>query len=181
MNNKSRINLIAISTSFLFVVGMVLTIIAIPKYSRSAGAENKTYTLNLVSKSFLSNKFVTTSMKNKVNFSINNIMYYDDWQALTIPSSSGIYEASFTNTTPIQQIKSISVSWGSGNLYSYSNYTIALKDQNNQSITSYTQDGLLNGTNQGTCNYDGLNATYLSFTFTYTMAITNFTITYSCS
>ena len=181
MNKKYRLRAIAASTSFLFVAGMVLMVFAKPNVFSGAGAENKSYTLNLVSKSFLNNKRVTTSKGNTINFSITNIMYYDDWQALTIPSSSGVYEASFSNTSPIQQIKSISVTWGSGNLYAYSNYTIALKDSNKQSITSYTQEGLLNGTNSGTCNYDGLNATYLNFTFTYTMAITKFTITYSCS
>lgn len=181
MNRKHRFSLISVSASFLFIAGMVLTMFTKQKDLKSAGAESKSYTLNLVSTNFLSNKYVTTTMKNKVNFSINNIMYYNDWKALTIPSSSGINEASFSNTTPIQQIKSISVTWGSGNLYAYSNYTIELKNQNKQAISSYTQEGLLNGKNEGTCNYDGLNATYLSFTFTYTMAITKFTITYSCS
>lgn len=181
MNKKRRSSLIIISASSFFVVGMILATFAKPKELRSADAASNTYTLSLVSTNFLNNKYVTTSKGNKVKFSINNIMYYNDWQALCIPSSSGVYEASFSNTTPIQQIKSISVTWGSGNLYAYSNYTIALKDQNNQSITSYTQEGLLNGNNSGTCNYDGLNATYLTFTFTYTMAITKFTITYSCS
>ena len=181
MNKKHCLSLIAASASFLFVIGTILVTSSNLKDLKSADAKDKTYTLNLVSTSFLNNKYVTTTMGNKVSFSINNIMYYNDWKALTIPSSSGIYEASFSNTSPIQVIKSISVTWGSGNLYSYSNYTIALKDQNNQSITSYTQGGLLNNNNQGTCNYDGLDATYLSFTFTYTMAITKFTITYSCS
>lgn len=180
MNKKFRAILIAVSTSFLFVVAITLALFAKPSDLKRAGAANKTYSLNLVSTNFLSTKRVTTQMGNTVSFSINNIMYYNDWQALTIPSSSGVYEASFSNTTPIQQIKSISITWGSGNLYAYSNYTIALKDQNKQAITSYTQGGLLNGTNSGTCNYDGLNATYLTFTFTYTMAITKFAITYAC-
>ena len=181
MNKKYHSSLIAVSASFLFVLGTTLAMLVRPKNLINADAASNTYTLNLVSTSFLNNKYVTTSKGNKVKFSINNIMYYNDWQALCIPSSSGVLEASFSNTTPIQQIKSISVTWGSGNLYAYSNYTIALKDQNNQSINTYTQEGLLNGDNKGTCNYDGLNATYLTFTFTYTMAITKFTITYSCS
>ena len=181
MNKKYRSSIIAVSASFLVVAGTILATFARPNNLRSADAASNTYTLNLVSTSFLNNKYVTTTKGNKVRFSITNIMYYNDWQALCIPSSSGVLEASFTNTSPIQQIKSISVTWGSGNLYAYSNYTIALKDSNNQAINTYTQEGLLNGNNQGTCNYDGLNATYLTFTFTYTMAITKFTITYSCS
>ena len=181
MNKKHCLSLIAASASCLFVIGTILVTSSNQMDLKSADAADKTYTLDLVSTSFLNKKYVTTKMGNKVSFSINNIMYYNDWKALTIPSSSGIYEASFSNTSPIRAIKSISVTWGSGNLYSKSNYTIELKDQNNQSITSYTQGGLLNNTNQGTCNYDGVGATYLSFTFTYTMAITKFTITYSCS
>ena len=181
MNKKSRLCLVTMSATFLFVIGILLATFSKPNNLKSAGAENKTYTLSLVSKNFVNNKRVTTSKGNIITFSLNNVMFYNDWQALTIPSSSGVYEASFSNTTPIQQIKSISITWGSGNLYAYSNYTLTLKNQNNQTITSYTQDGLLNNENSGTCNYDGLNAKYLNFTFTYTMAITKFAIAYSCS
>ena len=180
MNKKFRLSLVTIAASLVLISGTTIAILAQPNDLINAGAENKTYPLSLVSKKFLTNKYVNTTSGNRVNFTISNIMFYDDWQALTIPSGSGSLEASFSNSSPIQQIKSISVTWGSGNLFSYSNYTLTLKDKNKNVITSYTQGGLLEGDNKGTCNYSGSNAVYLSFTFTYTMAITNFVITYSC-
>ncbi len=104
MNKKHRLSVITISASFLFAIGVSLAIVSNSMNLRKVGADTKSYTLNLASKSFLNNKRVTASKGNTVNFSITNIMYYDDWQALAIPSSTEIYEGSFSNTSPIHAL-----------------------------------------------------------------------------
>ena len=182
MSKKSRLSLITISASSLLIIGVALALTARTKNFRSIGAQSNNYTLSLVSQSFVNTRRITTQKGNTVNFSLNNVMYYNDWKALAIPSTTDPEPTgTFSNTTPIQQIKTISVTWGSGNLYAYANYTIDLKNENKQVIKSYTQGGLLNNKNEGTCNYDGVNAAYMTLTFTYTMAFTNFVITYTCS